>query len=486
MWPYLSPYRYAFYRSSQSLSSILWALLLDFFILSGLASLFFFYLQRRKSIDRSVIWILVAARVVAELAQAHSSQSLLQRHASGGIAFGGTLLAGVGLRFLALHTYRKVANGLAFVLTLVGLSALWIVPELLYMAAHQRGGDAVMAESSLAAPSPARTSPQRRVIWIVFDELSYNQAFEHRFPGLAMPAFDRLRSQSFLFENVQPAGGYTDIVLPALFLGNKVEDIKSDADGRSIVRIAGKKGWSVLDPQATIFAEAQRQGWTTGVAGWWNPYCRMLAGVLDSCYWSTEETNGIFSAEKSVLENAAAPVLSRVGWSHSPPVEEKHRTSLQQVMQQAKRLIADQNIALAFIHLPVPHPPGIYDRRTGTLRDRGTYIDNLALADRVLGELSAALDATPAAPETTLIVCSDHSWRVGMWKADANWSPEEAAASQGKFDARPLLMIRLPQQTAPVAISRPFDQISLHSILRSLLKGELATPGEFEAWLNKP
>ena len=64
-------------------------------------------------------------------------------------------------------------------------------------------------------------------------------------------------------------------------------------------------------------------------------------------------------------------------------------------MPRAETLIRDQSIDFVFIHLPVPHPPGIYDRRAGHQRPTGTYIDNLALADRTLGDLMRILDATP-------------------------------------------------------------------------------------------
>jgi hypothetical protein len=482
MWPFLSPYRYAFYRSSQPLDNILWALLLDFLVVSVVAASFFFYLQRRGTIDRSLVWVLVAARLAAGLAQLHAnSEKQTMRHVSMEISFGLTLLAGIGLWFLSPRTYREVAKGLAVVLVLVGLSATWIVPELMYLAVHQRAPDAVLARTT-SAPNKIG----RRVIWVVFDELSYKQAFEHRFPGLAMPAFDHLKSQSFLFENLQPAARYTDIALPTLFLGKTVEDIKSDANGRAILKLAGQKQWSQLDPHATIFATAQRDGWTTGVAGWWNPYCRILPDTLDACYWSTEETNGIFSTEKSVLANAAAPLLTKAGWSSSPPVEEKHQASLVVLMQQANALIADERIKFVFIHLPVPHAPGIFDRKTGSLRNGGTYIDNLALADRSLGELEQSLDRTASASQTTLVVCSDHSWRTAMWKLDANWSQEEEAASQGQFDPRPLLMIRYPQQSNPVAISQPFRHILLHSILVGMLDGRLATAGQLQQWLSLP
>ena len=371
-------------------------------------------------------------------------------------------------------------------LLLAGLNAVWIVPELLYLGLRHKGPDAVLANSSLAhdrTSRPRGRKPDRRIVWLVFDELSYRQTFEHRFPGLAMPAFDQLRSESFLFQDLQPAASYTDIALPALFLGKGVDDIKSDLDGRAILKLSGQNRWSVLDPQATVFGEAQRNGWTSGVVGWWNPYCRILPNTLDYCYWTTEETNGIFSTENSVLENAAAPFLSKLAPT-STTVEEKHQASTLALMEQARTLIANEKIQFLFIHLPIPHPPGIYDRTTGKLRGRGTYIDNLALADRSLGDLMNSLNATASAANTTLIVTSDHSWRVPMWKSNTGWSAEEEAASQGKFDPRPMLMIHFPQQSHEVAISQPFEQIALHAILVSMLQGRIESPADFQAWLN--
>jgi hypothetical protein len=488
MWPLLSPYRYALYHSFHPLSSIIWAMLLDLIVISGLAALLFFYLERRGSMDRSLIWALIAARIAAGLAQVNSAnQRQTLRHITMEIAFGLTLLTCLALRWMRPRVYEQMAKAFAILLLLAGLSTFWIVPELFYLALRQRAPEAVLADASPGRDLTAQSAdiePGGRIVWLVFDELSYDQTFEHRFPGLNLPAFDRLKDASFLFQNLRPAGTYTDVALPALFLGKTVDDIKSDAEGRAILRLSGQHRWSVLDPQATIFAEARRKGWPAGVVGWWNPYCRILPNTLDYCYWTTEETNGIFSTENSVLENATAPLLSKFGRLKSTPVEEKHRASLAALMQQAQALIANQNIRFAFIHLPIPHPPGIYDRATAEMRNSGTYIDNLALADRSLGELLKSLNATPSASKTILVVCSDHSWRTGMWQSDADWSAEEESASQGKFDPRPLLMIHFPEQSRPVAVAEPFDQISLHSILVSMLEGQIVSASGFQAWLD--
>src|ERR1700722_20267248 len=75
LWPSLSPYRYAFYHSSHPLPSIIWAALIDFIVVSVLATVFFFYFEKRGNIYRSLIWGLVATRIVALIREVLSSTS---------------------------------------------------------------------------------------------------------------------------------------------------------------------------------------------------------------------------------------------------------------------------------------------------------------------------------------------------------------------------------------------------------------------------
>jgi hypothetical protein len=486
IWPLLSPYRFAFYHSLHYLSSIIWAALIDFVVISVLATAFFIYFEKRGNIYRNLIWVLVAVRLVAQILQVHSSTSWpvfrLWKSATPLVLI---LLAGLAFWWLLPRAYETMAKGFAAVLALAGLSALWIVPELLYLGLRHKSVDPVLAHSQPTGGGAAESGSTEhgpRIVWLVFDELSYDQTFEHRLPGFAMPAFDQLRGKSFLFQDVQPAAYYTERAIPSLLLGRVVDDVRSDLDGRAILKLSGQKGWSVLDEQATLFGDAKRNGWTSGLAGWWNPYCRMLPDTLNSCYWSTDESNGIFSTENSVLENATAPFLSKLRSTPAITEAQKHRASLEAIMQQGQALIADEKIRFVFIHLPVPHPPGIYDRSTGKLRDGGDYIDNLALADRSLDELVSSLHATASAGSTTLIVSSDHSWRTPMWMSNGGLSAEEQAASQGRFDPRPLLMIHFPQETREVDVSQPFAQVDLHRIILSMLQRRIESADALEAW----
>ena len=75
LWPILSPYRFAFYHSYHPLRPIIWAALIDFIVVSVLATVFFFYFEKRGNIYRSLIWGLVATRIVALIREVHSSTS---------------------------------------------------------------------------------------------------------------------------------------------------------------------------------------------------------------------------------------------------------------------------------------------------------------------------------------------------------------------------------------------------------------------------
>jgi membrane-anchored protein YejM (alkaline phosphatase superfamily) len=181
------------------------------------------------------------------------------------------------------------------------------------------------------------------------------------------------------------------------------------------------------------------------------------------------------SPDQTPLQNAAAPVKEFVrSWKPDGgfPEQEKHASDLETIMPQAQALIRNENIRFAFIHLPVPHPPGIYDRRPGQHPPVGTYLDNLVLADHTLAQLLATIENTSSASRTAVIVCSDHSWRVPLWRPTPQWSREEQIASKGRFDQRAVLMIRDPGQQSGIDITRPFELIGIHDIIERMLRGQ--------------
>jgi hypothetical protein len=372
-------------------------------------------------------------------------------------------------------------------LLLVGLCIVWMAPELLVAALHHQNPDIVSFRRKTAT---ANAQSGRRIIWILFDELSYAQTLEANSDSVALPNFHRLAEESFSFSHLIPPGYYTAKVVPSLMIGRQVTDLRSTLDGYAIIKTADNSHWHPLDAQQTIFAEARRDGWTTGIAGWSNPYCRLLGSVLDSCYWlpgqfTLAEMYSHMSAQKSALQNALAPVaksIRRLRRSHEQSSADFHVRDAEGVVAPAEALIRDEQIGLVFIHLAVPHPPGVYDRRAQHVRAGGSYLDNLALADVYLGTLLQAIQSTRLAASTTIVICSDHSWRTPMWRNSAGWTIEDEQVAKGGFDSRPVLLVHFPGETDGHTIGRAINSVVMHDILQDMLRGKLLAEQDFMGW----
>jgi len=357
-----------------------------------------------------------------------------------------------------------------------------VLPQLAYMAMRPEPHD---VQKFARAVSPAQT-PQRRVIWILYDELSQDQVFDHRQPDVSLPQLDKFRSQSVMFSDVQPAGFYTEDVLPSLLWGKELRGIRSDLAGDLFAKTS--KRWQRFPADQSIFADAKREGWSTGVAGWYVPYCRTYGSSLDWCAWvwrSNMPSN--YSQEKSLWWNVNAPLLrteSKLAGRKSPvpSTAMNHANDYVDVMRWSHELIDDEKIGFVFLHLPLPHPFGFYNRKTGQLGVDGTYLDNLALTDRSLGQIMQWIGETRLASQTTVIVCSDHSWRVPIWRLSL--TKEEKAALRGTFDPRPVLMVHFPGENVPETVSSPFPAIQEHEMVERMLRQPMTAAG-LEDWARK-
>lgn len=399
------------------------------------------------------------------------------------------LLAGA-LACVAPGVLKPVEQAVRFIAAAFALSAIWIVPGLIHIAlAHPSQPDTPAVQLS----AQNNSGSNRRIVWILFDELSFDQTFDHPAPGVQLPNLDRLREQSVSFSRLTPVGYLTDHIIPSLFLGRRIDRVRSTVDGDLQYTDEAGNRWIAFDSNATLFAVARRNGWSTGIDGWYNPYCHILAQVLDSCSWEPVAAAAPFlqtevygaSESKSALANAAVlpnAVLEKLAGTANPQAN-GHLQEYNHIMERTQALIGNQQIRFVFLHLNVPHPPGIFNRRKHLIRAGGTYLDNLVLADDTLGTLLQEIDATPSAVRTTVIVSSDHSWRVPMWRPTTGWSAEEERASGGRFDDRPVLLIHFPGQTSGVDVNSPLPELIEHDIIAGMLQGQISSPNDLAAFL---
>lgn len=395
--------------------------------------------------------------------------------------------------FLSLRAWgsplvRKAAAATAFLYCIAGFGMLVLIPRLAIYGF--RGGP------------PDQTAFQRdglpvrhadaRIVWILMDELSFDQTFDHRQPALSLPHFDAFARQSTSFSNLQPSGIYTELVVPGLLSGAPVQDLKTPFQGEMSFRQVSGGAWRPYDQQSTIFAEAWKLGWNPGVAGWYVPYCRLFPDVLARCSWQFSDRipglNLPLSYNNSVLQNMGAMIPIRTTLellSGNKLDRESHRRDYEDVMKHAEDLLRDQRIRFVFLHMPVPHPPGIYDRTKHQISYQGGYLDNLVLTDDTLGTLMQVLGSTQNNQQTAIIVSSDHSWRTFWWMGSESWSKEAVRATHGgKFDPRPVLMVHLAGAANGQVISKPASVLVVHSIVDALLREQLHTPADLERLID--
>ena len=333
-----------------------------------------------------------------------------------------------------------------------------------------------------ASPVPAQPASKPRLVWILFDELAYLPTFEARDSSLNLPNLDRLRRESTLYTDMTPIAYRTTRAVPSLLLGRSVTDVVYTADNRYLVRTDDSPHWQPFDVNASLFGLAKQRGLTTSIVGWYVAYCPIFAGVATECYWCNDDAQdrGPTSLDASFAENVWFPLRILVEQFVAPGKawadqarwsSEGHIGSVKDVSQHALHTLANSQADLIYLHIPAPHPPAFWDRRTHTFAVGGSYLDSLDYSDRLLGKMLDILEVQPRWAATTLIVQGDHSWRTRMWRPLPGWSAEDERISHGgAWDPRPVLLIHAAGQNNAETMRAPTSLMFVHDFVAAQIR----------------
>lgn len=507
----LYPRKIALYHHHLHQANLTFGILLAILAVTLIGFAFIVYLQNRfKPVPRAIFGAAIAGtislRAVDVVLFLILEWQINEQSDDRSVAYGASFLASasrfcsnlllrlaVPIAFAAVAAWkpgicRRFMRATRYSLAGMALCLLWIVPELLRFALTSR--PATSAEASLVrAPSRA----QKRIVWILFDELSYNYVFDHPPRGMDFPNFRNLGSRSTSFTQITPVGFSTDRIVPSLLTGKEIHDIMSNSQGMLFYVDPALHSLQALDPNQTLFGLAHANGWSPGIVGWYNPYCRIFRSVLTACWWGPGAQARILaeamgaSETRSPLANAAVLVpafLFEPTANRSQAIRPQRHANFLESMARAHHLLQDQSVHFIFLHMSVPHPPGFYDRKTHKFCECGNYLDNLALADDTLAALMHDIDQTPEKDQTTVIVSSDHSWRVPLWRSSDDWTPEEENLTQGRFDDRPVFLVHFPGQTSSSQVASPTSELLEHDIVAAMLQDKLQTPADLQAFMQ--
>ncbi len=489
---------YVYHWSGSAASLFLPTLLI--FCLTWLALTLLLRFARTSARYGAAIWAVLLLPVPFEIVRCCSM--LINRNLDSVIV---AVLCGLVLAPLAIvavsgraglsQRFESVRRGAETMLRFVAIIALLNLGQIAWSAWKARNLDAAPV---LHHREPGATA-RPRIVWILLDELSYQQVYGGRYPGLRLPAFDQFAQQATVFTSTIAAGNKTDRVVPSLFTGGQVDQIRSSPDGHQLfVHRSDLHAWTRFDPRQTVFADALSRGYSTAVAGWYNPYCRIMPEVLDQCFWVFNTPSvGPLSPHYSVYGNVQQSLVHKIsfvthliGWMRGSPVFDREEMKLHQLdymllSAESARLVKDPSATFVLLHLPVPHPHGIYDRSTGRFATTlTTYIDNLALADKTLARLRAGMEENGTWDSATVIVMGDHSWRTYMWDSQPSWTQEEQRASEGgRFDPRPAYMVKLPHQQQGARIDVPYAAVNTRALLDAVMDSRIQSPTDLARWV---
>ena len=370
----------------------------------------------------------------------------------------------------------KLRQAGSVVLTGTAVFAMVVTWQLIRVALWQPG------QQAFATAIPAQPAGRPRLVWILFDELAYQPAFESRDPSINLPNFDRLRSESTIYTDIAPIGYRTMEVVPSLMLGRTVTAVEYTSSHRYLVQIDNSSHWTAFDVNASLFGMAKQSGVTTSIVGWYVAYCPIFAGVATECYWGNKDAqdSGPTSPDANFAENAWLPLRILTEQFASPAQAwadvadrnaEGHIASVKDVTQHALATLASSQADLIYLHLPAPHPPAFWDRRTQKFAPGGSYLDSLDYSDRLLGQMLDILASQPRWASTTLVVQGDHSWRTKMWRPQPGWSAEDERISNGgKWDSRPVLLIHAAGQENAQLVAASTSLMFVHDFVASQIR----------------
>jgi len=360
-----------------------------------------------------------------------------------------------------------------------------------------------LAWASYTAPSreivlakPLTPVAPHRVVWMIFDEMDYRISFEVRPDSIQMPETDRLRGESLFATNAHSPAKETLQSIPSLLIDRLVRNT-TFRNGRMVVDLASGEKLS-LDSAPVIFSRAREAGFNAAMTGWWLPYCRTFGSSLTACaqpvlsdlvpttvsghmenQWRNQ-IDGYWLVTR--LSKEAAGRSPWCGWS-----ERKEQLNVYKyVRDKAMKMIADPSNGLVFVHWPIPHPLGIYDREKNDfgLKISNNYLDNLELTDRAIGEVREQLRKAGLAERTTLIVTSDHPLRPFTWDKFATWTDEEAEISGDKWYPLIPFIVKFPGSGQAVEYASPFNTLLTQDLILDILRGKVDSPASAAQWLD--
>jgi hypothetical protein len=402
------------------------------------------------------------------------SELLFRLGLRGALALGACLaLAGL---IAIVFFHQRLARGILAALSVLSPFCAVTFGQAAWKAAHY---DATAFRNKPPAPRIAGAGKLPRVLWVIADEWDYRLTFVNRDASLALPEIDRLRNTSLYADKASPPGQETPTSIPGYYSGRLVNYVLHGGARELNLVYQGDPREVPWSAQPSVFDGARALGANTALLEWYHPTCRVLNSLTYCDWWPMAmQHNSMGDGFWRILLNQTRSLFETNLFSpfgRSLTVEQQTGV-YRAMMSEADRLLGDRDFGFTLVHLPIPHGPHPYDRKTGTFTLGNSpiagYIDSLALLDRTVGQIRRIMEDDGAWDSTTVLFTSDHSYR-------------DAAQLDGGGDRRIPYILKLASQKESVAYTEPFNAVLTANLLLDVLRGEIRDPASATAWLDR-
>lgn len=376
----------------------------------------------------------------------------------------------IGLVVLALALYRQRWHAtLGRLLASMGYSFLLLA---LFRWVSFPAAPAPMASS--LGHAHASSAPDRRVVWLIFDELDQGELQDGQGQVRAeFPHFGAMAREGLVAERAYPLAKDTSSSIPAMLAEHAIDGVSFTGPADISLKHDGQAE-RLSEPQS-VFGRLPGGPQTASIAGFALPYCELFPSVRN-CHAYFPGNAGrwydgilFFSQSLFALRRWVRNVVSWVPesiWSH---FDYSYRAS-EGIIAHALDDIGKDQYALVYVHVNLPHLPGSYAQKAMGLPQvsapLAVYRENLKAADTVLGRVMEQIQGGPSAHATLLIVSSDHWLRM-----------------QSPLKARPIpMMMWVPGLTSGGKIPGTLSTVHIGALGRDYLSHKLNTQAELVSW----
>jgi Sulfatase len=382
---------------------------------------------RAATLGLAAVAALPLASFVAGLLRQLPFEDALVAFGNSPLRFAIPIAAGAALPFIFLRWPDAFGRWLRRGLVAISFVAVVVVSSFVRAASYAAPSVRVQGDTRSAAPRTDCSS----VVAFLFDELSFTYLYDERGDVRAeYPAFRRLSAMSTNYLAAQGPADETLVALPGYLAGRHVERVSVEELDLVEVGEEGELAPLALGEPAGLFATARRLGYRTEMAGYYLPYCRLLADLVDECRsFSFYNASGVHDGFSPINPMLTALIMwprqFPFGIVKNIPFARLQRGLVEQLSEFARRPLMGAQPVFRFIHFSVPHLPFVFDQSgynpgfnpLRTSPDDG-YRRQLRYVDGLLAQLVATMEHGGTFDGATLVVLADHGFRFGGFEQD--------------------------------------------------------------------